>query len=38
VTRYPSVDDLIFNTLGGTLGVGLGFWLMTVLAAVRPVR
>jgi VanZ family protein len=38
VTRYPSVDDLIFNTLGGTLGVGLGFWLMKVLAAVRPVR
>jgi glycopeptide antibiotics resistance protein len=26
--RFPSVDDVIFNTLGGALGLWFSFWLM----------
>jgi hypothetical protein len=35
--RFPSVDDLIFNTLGGALGLSLGFWLKKG-AEMRPGR
>jgi VanZ family protein len=37
-SRYPSIDDVIFNTLGGALGVWLGFWLMARLAPWLPER
>jgi len=39
-SRFPSVDDVIFNTLGGSLGVGLGFAFATWLArwTARPTR
>jgi hypothetical protein len=37
-SRFPSVDDLIFNTLGGALGVWLGFGLQRRAAAMRPDR
>jgi VanZ family protein len=36
--RYPSIDDVIFNTAGGALGVCLGFWLMAQLAPWLPER
>jgi VanZ family protein len=35
-SRFPSIDDLIFNSAGGALGVGLGFWLNRRLAAWWP--
>jgi VanZ family protein len=38
VSRFPSIDDLIFNTLGGALGVWLGSWLMTRLAPFLETR
>jgi glycopeptide antibiotics resistance protein len=39
VSRFPSIDDLICNTLGGALGVWFGLWLMTRLAPLlRPIR
>lgn len=34
-SRFPSVDDLIFNTLGGTLGLALAFWLARHLDQAR---
>jgi VanZ like family len=37
-SRFPSIDDVIFDTLGGALGVGLGFWLMKRLAPWLPGR
>jgi hypothetical protein len=37
-SRFPSIDDLIFNTAGGALGVWLGFWLSRRLAAWWPAR
>jgi hypothetical protein len=37
-SRFPSIDDLIFNTLGGALGVWLGFWLSKRLAVWLPAR
>jgi hypothetical protein len=37
-SRFPSIDDLIFNTLGGALGVWLGFCLSRRLAAWWPAR
>lgn len=37
-SRFPSVDDVIFNTLGGSLGVGLGFALAKCLAHWLPDR
>jgi VanZ family protein len=37
-SRYASIDDVIFNTAGGALGVWLGFWLMARLAAWLPER
>lgn len=38
VSRYPSIDDVIFNTLGGALGVWLGFWLAKRLRLFLPAR
>ncbi len=35
-SRFPSVDDLICNTLGGALGIWLGFWLRQRLPAWLP--
>jgi VanZ family protein len=32
-SRFPSIDDVIFNTAGGALGVWLGWWLMPRLTA-----
>ncbi len=37
-SRFPSIDDVLFNTAGGALGVGVGFWLMARLAAWLPAR
>jgi glycopeptide antibiotics resistance protein len=37
-SRFASIDDLIFNTLGGALGVWLGFCLSRRLAAWWPAR
>jgi VanZ family protein len=36
--RYPSIDDVIFNTAGGALGLCVGFWLMARLAPWLPDR
>jgi VanZ family protein len=36
--RYPSIDDVIFNTAGGALGLCVGFWLMARLAPWLPER
>jgi VanZ family protein len=38
VSRFPSIDDLIFNTLGGAVGIWLGLWLMTRLAPLLAAR
>jgi VanZ like family len=35
-SRFPSVDDLIFNTLGGALGLWLGFGLKRRAAGMQP--
>jgi hypothetical protein len=35
-SRFPSVDDIIFNTLGGALGLAFGTWLMKRLAPWLP--
>jgi hypothetical protein len=35
-SRFPSVDDLIFNTLGGAFGLSLGFWLKKRAAEMPP--
>ena len=35
-SRFPSIDDLIFNTAGGGIGASLGFWLMRRLEAWLP--
>jgi glycopeptide antibiotics resistance protein len=37
-SRFPSVDDLICNTLGGALGIWLGLRLRPRLAAWLPAR
>jgi VanZ family protein len=37
-SRFPSIDDVIFNTLGGALGIGLGFALARRLAAWLTAR
>jgi VanZ like family len=37
-SRAPSVDDVIFNTLGGALGIWLGFRLAKQAAPWRPQR
>jgi VanZ family protein len=37
-SRFPSIDDLICNTLGGALGVWLGFRLSRRLTAWLPSR
>jgi VanZ family protein len=37
-SRFASIDDVIFNTAGGALGVCVGFWLMARLAAWLPER
>lgn len=37
-SRFPSIDDVIFNTLGGMLGIWLGFWLTKRLAPFLPAR
>lgn len=37
-SRFPSVDDVIFNTLGGALGLGFGFWLMQRMVDRLPDR
>lgn len=37
-SRYPSIDDVIFNTVGGALGVWLGFRLMARVAPWLPER
>jgi hypothetical protein len=34
--RFPSVDDTIFNTLGGALGLGLVFWVTRHRTAPEP--
>jgi VanZ like family len=34
--RFPSVDDLIFNTLGGALGLRVGFWLKRRAPELHP--
>ena len=36
--RYASIDDVIFNTAGGALGLCVGFWLMARLAPWLPER
>jgi glycopeptide antibiotics resistance protein len=35
-SRFPSIDDLIFNSAGGALGVWLGFSLRRLLAVWWP--
>jgi hypothetical protein len=35
-SRFPSIDDMLFNKLGGALGIALGFWLMRRLAPRLP--
>jgi len=35
-SRFPSIDDVLFNAAGGALGLGVGFWLMARLAAWLP--
>jgi len=37
-SRFPSIDDVIFNTLGGSLGIGLGFAIASYLAHGPPDR
>jgi hypothetical protein len=37
-SRAPSIDDVIFNTLGGALGIWLGFRLVKHAAQWRPQR
>lgn len=37
-SRFPSIDDVIFNSLGGALGVWLGFWLAKRTAPWLPDR
>ncbi len=35
-SRFPSIDDVIFDTLGGALGLAFGSWLMRRLAPWLP--
>jgi VanZ family protein len=37
-SRSPSIDDVIFNTLGGALGIWLGFRLVEHAAQWQPQR